>query len=79
MEKISQMFMGNFMKFHGTDVDEISWNSMENSWNFMEFRGISWNFMEFRGISWNSVEFMEFHEIRFRQGVFEDRSIITQA
>jgi hypothetical protein len=49
--------MGNFMKFHGTDVDEISWNSMKNSmeilWNFMKFRGIPLNFVN----SWNFMKF----------------------
>jgi hypothetical protein len=47
-----------FNGIHDIEVDDISWNSMEN---IMEFHGILWNSMEFH-------EFMEFYEIRFRQG-----------
>jgi hypothetical protein len=28
------------MEFHGTEIDEISWNSMENFMEFMEFHEI---------------------------------------
>jgi hypothetical protein len=41
-EKIRQMFLKNFMEFHGK-FHGIQWNSMEIS---MEFHGISWNSME---------------------------------
>jgi hypothetical protein len=79
--KYHEKFHGNFpwnsaefsMEFHGifhaitwnskefcaTEVDEISLNSMEFHG---KLHGISWNCMEF-------LEFVEFHEIRFRQGM----------
>jgi hypothetical protein len=38
------------MEIHETEVDEISWNSMES---FMEFYGIPWIFVN----SWNFMKF----------------------
>jgi hypothetical protein len=38
-KKIRQMFMKNFMEFHGK-FHGIQWNSMES----VEFNGIPWNF-----------------------------------
>jgi hypothetical protein len=41
-EKIRQMFIKNFMEFHGK-FHGIPWNFLwKFPWNFMEFRGISW-------------------------------------
>jgi hypothetical protein len=48
------------MEFHETEVDEISWDSMENS---MELHGII-----FHEISWNSMKLrlMKFHGIPWK-------------
>jgi hypothetical protein len=35
------------VEFHATEVDKISWNSMEFHG---KIHGIPWNFMEFHGI-----------------------------
>jgi hypothetical protein len=58
-EKNRQMFMKNFMEFHGK-FHGISWNSMELHGIFHgNFQGIFHG--NFHRIPWNSMEFMEFH------------------
>jgi hypothetical protein len=61
-KKIRQIFMKNFMEFHGKL--NFPWNCMKIS---MKFHKIPWKSMEFHEteldeISWNSMEFCEFME-----------------